>query len=284
VAPDDERARLTKAANLFSEEDLTRFFQILLHTEEDLRRKPDPRLHLEMGLLRMVNAGRLAALEELIAELAGNASSRPARPNPQAAVATAPAGAASTSVPNPPLPKSAPQPLPTPSKRFEPPTPAAWPAEQQPSPKPSSPATVQAPAPQQSPSTAVPLDPAQVGAIKAQTFAHAQFLGELLENVTRWQLEGAELHLYFPAASRGLAELLQSRERMEKFRNIASGVIGQPVRVCVKLETVPAPAAPPCPEQDGRELRARFEQDPIVRAMLERFGGRISDVKGRGEE
>ena len=33
-----------------------------------------------------------------------------------------------------------------------------------------------------------------------------------------------------------------------------------------------------------RELRAKFEQDPIVRAMLERFGGQISDVKRRGEE
>ena len=37
-------------------------------------------------------------------------------------------------------------------------------------------------------------------------------------------------------------------------------------------------------EPNTRELRARFEQDPIVRAMLERFGGRISEVKARGEE
>jgi hypothetical protein len=36
--------------------------------------------------------------------------------------------------------------------------------------------------------------------------------------------------------------------------------------------------------QSARELRARFEQDPIVRAMLERFGGRISEVKRRDEE
>jgi hypothetical protein len=31
-------------------------------------------------------------------------------------------------------------------------------------------------------------------------------------------------------------------------------------------------------------LRAKFEQDPIVRGMMERFGGQISDVKRRGEE
>jgi len=34
---------------------------------------------------------------------------------------------------------------------------------------------------------------------------------------------------------------------------------------------------------ETRELRTRFEQDPIVRAMLERFGGRISEVKRRDE-
>src|ERR1700675_2996191 len=66
AAPADERPRLKQAAELFSEEDLTRFFQILLHTDEDLRRKPDARLHLEMGLLRIVNAARLAPLEELL--------------------------------------------------------------------------------------------------------------------------------------------------------------------------------------------------------------------------
>src|ERR1019366_2391148 len=45
AAPIDERPRLKEAAEFFSEEDLTRFFQILLHTDDDLRRKPDARLH-----------------------------------------------------------------------------------------------------------------------------------------------------------------------------------------------------------------------------------------------
>src|SRR5215472_8917974 len=35
----------------------------------------DPRVHLEMGLLRLINAGRLASLEELLAE-AGRANGR----------------------------------------------------------------------------------------------------------------------------------------------------------------------------------------------------------------
>src|SRR5258707_15494815 len=76
AATPDQRPALAKAAAQFSEEDLTRFFQILLQTDDDLRRKPDPRVHLEMGLLRLINASRLAPLEELLLELKdGTASS-----------------------------------------------------------------------------------------------------------------------------------------------------------------------------------------------------------------
>src|SRR2546423_1547642 len=73
AATPDQRPALAKSAALFSEEDLTRFFNILLQTDDDLRRKPDPRVHLEMGLLRLINASRLAPLEELLAELKSGA-------------------------------------------------------------------------------------------------------------------------------------------------------------------------------------------------------------------
>src|SRR5205814_4477168 len=71
AATPDQRPALAKSAALFSEEDLTRFFNILLQTDDDLRRKPDPRVHLEMGMLRLIHAGRLAPLEELLADLNG---------------------------------------------------------------------------------------------------------------------------------------------------------------------------------------------------------------------
>jgi hypothetical protein len=64
-------------------------------------------------------------------------------------------------------------------------------------------------------------------------------------------------------------------------RNVASRILGHTVRVCVKLEAVPPGGIS---SNGARELRAKFEQDPIVRAMLERFGGTISEVKRRGEE
>ncbi len=89
AATPDQRPALERSAALFSEEDLTRFFQILLQTDEDLRRKLDPRVHLEMGLLRLINAARLAPLEELMAEVrsgapapSGGAAARSAAPSP----------------------------------------------------------------------------------------------------------------------------------------------------------------------------------------------------------
>src|SRR5579859_6354176 len=102
AATADQRPALAKAAAQFSEEDLTRFFQILLQTDEDLRRKPDPRVHLEMGLLRLINAARLAPLEELLAEVRGGAAARgtsaaaiPALPRRET-IATAPVPFAAT--------------------------------------------------------------------------------------------------------------------------------------------------------------------------------------------
>ena len=99
----------------------------------------------------------------------------------------------------------------------------------------------------------------------------------MVEHVSKWELEGGEMRLYFPSERRSLAEMLQSRDPMERLRTVMSAAIGQPLRVCVKLDSARSGMA------RGAELKARFEQDPIVRAMLERFGGRISEVK-RGNE
>src|SRR5258706_148831 len=109
AATPDQRPAIAKIAALFSEEDLTRFFQILLQTDDDLRRKPDPRVHLEMGLLKLINAGRLAPLEELLAELGGRsgrgtaarsvASAAPAIPAKREMASAAAAGAFSAPTP-----------------------------------------------------------------------------------------------------------------------------------------------------------------------------------------
>ena len=60
----DERARVARVADRFSEEDLTRFLQIMLRTHSDLGYKQEQRLHLELGLLKLVHAQRLLPQEQ----------------------------------------------------------------------------------------------------------------------------------------------------------------------------------------------------------------------------
>jgi len=127
------------------------------------------------------------------------------------------------------------------------------------------------------------LEAAQVDAIKAAILAQEKFLGQLVESASRWEMSGGELRLFFPPESRSLAEMLQARDPLERLRNISSRILGQSVRVCVKLDGVSGLGAA-ARSSGTHELRAKFEQDPIVRAMLERFGGQISDVKRRGED
>jgi DNA polymerase III subunit gamma/tau len=283
--PMDERPRLAKQAALFSEEDLTRFFQILMATDEDLRRKPDPRLHLELGLLRLVNAARLAPLEEVLAELRsekapsdGGRKTAAATPAPRVASAGETKMHAATATAS----ASAPTPMQTastvnastqnmPATNF---STTENEREERLAPVPASPPRIVAQAAEKHFSG---LAAAQMEAIQSQLRGQ-KFLWSMVEHATRWELEGTEMNLYFPPESRALAEMLQARDPMEKLRTVLSSVMGQPLRVCVKLDssrgTTPR----------ASELRARMEEDPIVRAMLERFGGQISEVKRRSED
>jgi DNA polymerase III subunit gamma/tau len=266
AAPADERPRLAAQAAQFSEEDLTRFFNLLIATDDDLRRKPDQRLHLELGLLKLINAQRLAPLEEAIAELHGEAppaahAAHPARQSRAISAASPTANAPGLAAP--------------PAQSASGSSGAAVrmaPAAERP--VPASPPRVVARA-AEDPSGG--LASAQVDAVKS-ALQGQRFLWSMVEHATRWEIDASELRLFFPTESRALAEMLQARDPMERLRTVLHQVVGQPLRVCVKLES--SRAGMP----RGPELRARFEEDPIVRAMLEKFGGRISRIKRPGEE
>jgi len=62
----DERERVARVAERFSEEELSRFMQIMLRTHSELGYKQEQRFHLELGLLKLVHAQRLLPLEELL--------------------------------------------------------------------------------------------------------------------------------------------------------------------------------------------------------------------------
>ncbi|MEQ1473852.1 MAG: hypothetical protein ABLQ96_08520, partial [Candidatus Acidiferrum sp.] len=74
------------------------------------------------------------------------------------------------------------------------------------------------------------------------------------------------------------------RGSLEKVRSISSNVLGRAIRVCAKLEASTNPATTSRAGSDVQELRAKFERDPMVRSLLQRFGGKISEVrKPQGE-
>ncbi len=72
----DERARATRTAVLFSEEELTRNLQIVLRTFDDLNYRQEQRFHLELGMLKLIHAQRLLPLEELLSGVAGGSGVR----------------------------------------------------------------------------------------------------------------------------------------------------------------------------------------------------------------
>jgi DNA polymerase-3 subunit gamma/tau len=85
---EQEREKLAQIAAGFSEQDLTRYLQLTLDLYRDLQFSWQPRLHLELGLVRLVEAGKLVSIEEALAGLGGGS---PSAATPAPAKAATPA-------------------------------------------------------------------------------------------------------------------------------------------------------------------------------------------------
>jgi DNA polymerase III subunit gamma/tau len=64
-----ESTELLRSAVLFSEEDLTRFLDVMLRTFDQLNYRQEQRFHLELGLLKLVHLQRLLPIEDLLSQL-----------------------------------------------------------------------------------------------------------------------------------------------------------------------------------------------------------------------
>ena len=98
----DERARVDRIADLFSEEDLARHLQIMLRTHGELGYRQEQRFHLELGLLKMAHAQRLLPIEQLLSDACGHHGSRAQcepQPRPVARAARGHRGAQSSRPP-----------------------------------------------------------------------------------------------------------------------------------------------------------------------------------------
>lgn len=219
-----ERSHLEAVARAFSEEDLLRFFNTLLKTDGELRWSPHPRLHLELGLLKLVQAERLASVEEILAELSG------AKPVPRPAVA-----------------------------------PSAPPATK----KPEAARAPDAGGHGKPLAANSNLAAATIDSIKSAVYTRSKFLGSFVENVAAWERDKETLNLWFAAENRSLSEML-GRKQLGELEGMVSEVLGEPVKISPRVAAgVAAAQAPARPAADARA------QNPVVQALLERFGGTL---------
>ncbi len=307
----DERTRVARVAERFSEEDLARFMQIMLRTHSDLGYKQEQRFHLELGLLKLVHAQRLLPLEELLSgeagktsapgsARAGGAASRPA---------TAPPRSSASMRASEPEPQSSRAPAASPFTR-----PSPFEADRKRKSEPKAEAQPElAGARNASPSvlapnatdadnslagsdggvaTAVALDPepgpqpngneisaqvAREAVLTALEDAGQQMLAHNLEEA-EWSVRGVEVFVTV-AMSQVLIDVALGAEPKRVIQAALNRATGRPLRfkmVSGGTQVASKPAAPR--PANGAGTRSRAAADPIVQRMQEKFGAEIRTV------
>jgi len=89
----DEQRRAGRSASLFSEEELTRFLQVMLRTFDELGYRQEQRFHFELGLLKLVHLRRLLPIEEVLSQFPVGGGSGQARASATTKGVSAPATA-----------------------------------------------------------------------------------------------------------------------------------------------------------------------------------------------
>jgi DNA polymerase III subunit gamma/tau len=273
----DERQRVGRVAAMFSEEDLTRFLNILLRTHGDVSYKQDQRFHLELGLLKLVHAQRLLPVEQILSgvEL------------PKSSVAS---------------PRAA-----TPSRSSEPPRPASTYTREAPAVSPfemdrnrksrepqmsSEPAAtlgpslvvqgataaVMAPEPERADEAESSIAEIQGRVIGALEAAEMPSVASLLDR-GEWSLAGSEIVIKV-AATQTVVEMVVNTEA----KRVATTAATAAARRAIKLKILGGAAngnqtsAPLAQSAPVGSARQRAADDPIVRRMQEKFNAEIRTV------
>jgi DNA polymerase III subunit gamma/tau len=296
----DERARVARVADQFSEEDLTRFLQIMLRTHSELGWKQEQRFHLELGLLKLVHAQRLLPVEELLSQAGGQsartapAPARPAEPKTSAARSetAAPQRPGSSPFQADRARKSGDAPeSPNPFRREMSDGTSALSLAPS-GPQPMGLAAVRAVATAE-PVPEARIEPSQPAAATPELNLDAvrsRVLGELeagsqgatasfLED-GQWSLEGNELVIKV-AQSAAMIDMVMGADARRVVNTAANAASGR----TLKIKVVPGAAAnggngaakAPRTAPTG-SARARAADDPVVRRMQEKFGAEIRTV------
>jgi len=249
TASQPEQLALLETSRQFSEEDLTRYLNLSLALYKDLQYSLQPRLHLELGLVKLVHASRLQSIEDALASLG----------KPQSAVSPVAAGSLLTA-----------------TARASSPKPPAFQA-------PAPPKIAPAPAPDKSVApTEAPKPTGNLQADLHDAFRNAgmEYSADAIQQC-EVQLQGGDLILRAPKAA-----LMSLRDTA--VQNVASQAIGRPVRIRLEPgegKTLPPSngASEPVPAGDA-DVRERALSHPSVKHFQELFpGAQIRAVRNLNE-
>jgi len=236
----EERERMRPLAAAYSEEDLLRIFEVLTKAETDLRLAQDPRVTLELALLKMVQMRRLAPFAELVAKVERLASG----------VAEPPAA-------------TAPSPAPTVSR-----PPAT--AQAGPAPRASTPPAAAPPATP----TATATDPASILAAMATLAQARPSLAQPLRTA-QGREDGDTLVIEVAPDFAALAAM-----HVDEYRELARSASGRPWKVRIGAATAAAePTAPSGAEAARRRLADDAVRAPAVQEALDLFNGKVLEVR-----
>ncbi len=285
----DERTRVSRVAELFSEEDLARHLQIMLRTHSELGYRQEQRFHLELGLLKMAHAQRLLPIEQLLSETIGQQPARtpaaqPASRSSSARVTAEPAAQRHVS------PFAADS-----ARKAKPELSAQETVDSGPRLVTQSPQAARVVMGAAAPATAMIPDPAveespiptpipTVGpsgieeirdaVLSALSDAGQRVLVSMLET-GEWKLEGNELTVKV-ASSAAVIDMSLGNDAKRIIIASASGTLGRPA----KLKVLPGGIAqtPPASPRSSNGGRGRAEQEPVVQRMREKFGAEIRTI------
>ena len=81
----EEKAALAARAKDFSEQDLIRFFDMLLRLDSELRWTSQARFHLEVGLVKLAKVGHVRDIEDVLRDVRNSSGTMPPSTSPTAA-------------------------------------------------------------------------------------------------------------------------------------------------------------------------------------------------------
>ena len=279
----DERARVGRVAEQFSEEDLARFLQIMLRTFDDLGYRQEQRFHLELGVLKLVHAQRMLPLEQILSSAAGEApkavpqkNAVPPQPSAIRPAAAAPANSLASGGPAPKQDYVSPFEADRARKgrSFDPEL------SVEPQAQPQAVAAAVAVAveePEQGGNPAVILG--RVLDALEKTPNADNLVATLSEGVVTIQGNELMVAVSQPAS---VVQFLISSEQKQIANAAATAAAGYPLKLNIvggaKKETNGSAANPIVRPSNGASARSRAAEDPVVQRMREKFGAEIRTV------